>query len=164
MWFNPPAKGDAPIHAPGTAMDLHFVGNANSEGYVLQLLQDLPAIGTLTVFRDTDSTLHLDRRDGGYGLGIPAKGDFLRADMAIDESGRCPGQRAAEQAAGADHSRTLEAKGIEKFGGTVKRSTATWSNGTWQWSKWTPTNESLVDHIRSAKVRAAITNFGRKQP
>jgi len=166
MWYTPANRPDLPSpHEPGTAIDLYFVGKDNGEAYVLQLLGDLPASGTITPFRDTDSTLHLDRRDGGYGLGIPATGDFLPAENAIDQrTDRCPAQEHAEQAAGDDHSRTLEVKGIKMFGAGVMRSTATWNGSRWQWTSWAATNESLLNHVRSAKVRDAIKNFGRSAP
>lgn len=164
MWYTPKNPAAVPPHEPGTAMDLRFVGNPNSEDYVLQLLQDLPAGGTVTTFRDTDDTLHLDRRSSGYGLGIPAKGDFIPAENAIGVDGRCPAQKAAELDAGGDQSRTLEAKGVVLFSDKVQRSTATWTNGKWQWTPWAVTQESLVSYIRSHKVRDAINGFGRKAP
>ncbi len=160
MWFDTSPRSDAPPHEPGTAMDLHFVGTANSASYVLQLLDDLPAIGSITIFRDTDNTLHLDRRAGGYGLGIPAQGDFIDHDLAIDDAGRSPSQAKAETAAGNDHTKRPEARGVKMFTGHVLRSTATWTNGAWKWSEWAATNESLATHLRSVALKRALASFG----
>jgi len=160
MWFDPPdGPSGVPIHSTGSAVDLFFVGKTNGAEDVLHLLEDLPP-GKIEVFRDTDSALHLDRRAGGYGLGVPAMGDYLPPENAIDpKTGRCPAQKRAETDA-SDHSRPLVAKGIKNHNGHVFRSTATWQNGAWQWSTWSETSESLVDYIQSAKLREALENFG----
>ena len=161
MWFNPSSADPSP-HEPGTAIDLGFVGTANSAGDVFELLKDLPPSGSIEVFRDTNSSLHLDRRPSGYGLGIPAAGDFIPGDMAIDpDTRRCPAQDKAE--ATADPSKgTIEVRGVEMFRGVVSRAQATWSAGKWQWGPWTQTGESILDRLRNQKLKPAIQAFGKR--
>lgn len=160
MWYDTGEK--VPPHEPGAAIDLFFVGRVNTAADVLELLEDLPPVGTIEVFRDNNNALHLDRRPTGYGLGVPAAGDFIDSDMAIDDNGKCPAQRKAE-ATGDPSKGTIDVRGVVNFSSKVLRRKATFHDGAWAWGAWTETNESVLDHLRNPKLKPALEAFGKRK-
>jgi hypothetical protein len=150
-------RGDAGFggspHTGGNAMDLYFLGAANGEGDVLDLLHDLPPGPRLEVFRDSNNALHLDRIGGRYGLGVPSQGEYMPPELDMERN-----QAAAIAAAGADHAQTIEATGIVWGSGWVQTFSAKWNGKKWVWTF--VRNVGLAEqHIKSAKLHDAIADY-----
>lgn len=148
-------------HNEGVAIDLDFVGQKNSAQDVIDILRVLPP-GRLEVFSDNNDALHLDRRPGGFGLGLPSKGDYLSSRHAInpDRPWRNAEQDRVEREAGDDHGKTLHANGLVLYKGTATAS-ATWDarRSRWEWSKWVLTGDSVEPYLVSPVLHAAIADY-----